>query len=488
MTVTNDKAVTCPRCGEVASVEFKFCPACAYRLTREAPVAPIPAERTSIWPHVLLLLGALTLIGGFVLAGIALFRDQPAQTVPPITVTPPLDSTTPRHVLGFEAIAGDLVEVPEGDAEFRKEQDEYGPVYQEGASEPNVWPVRVSQFRMTRYEISRAQWGDFLQDIAKRLEADPDVLGREYEGEFKRLFDPLGYLVDTGDIVGAESGDWLETMAGAPAKAVYRIGTNLHWAEGYVDKWWQAVANHILLATERDIARPADLRLPLSPRWRLMMLVPPMWVRADQDGRLEWELPSGTENLPVTGVALFDANAFAAWASEKLSMSLYVPTAAEFRRAYHGGRIPREEWELSEEELRQPEPDLGNHFPWGSEPHLWNCNSLNFWGRGFGQARLLPVNHWFGARGGTTQHGLYSMAGNAREWTHPQRYVLRQIREAAPDVPSQKEYYVQYSRNGETATMGGSYLTGIDDCSVTKSQNEDVRARAVDLGFRLAMR
>ena len=79
------------------------------------------------------------------------------------------------------------------------------------------------------------------------------------------------------------------------------------------------------------------------------------------------------------------------------------------------------------------------------------------------------------------------MAGNAREWTLPQRYVLREI-PTAPGVLPQKDYYVEYSWNSETATMGGSFLTGIDDCSVTTSQNEDVRARAADLGFRLAMR
>ena len=479
MAVTDNKAVTCPRCGEVANATFKFCPACAYRLSREAPTPPALAERTSIWPHVLLLLGALTLIGGFVLAGIALFREQPVQTVPPLVDTPPLQNTTPRHVLSIDAIAGDLVPIPEGIAEYHTERDQFGPVYEDGATEANVWPVIVNEFRMTRYEISRAQWNEYLEDMRVRLQTDPDVIGKEYEGEFQKLFDPLGYLVKTSGIASAESGNWLENMANAPADSVYVVGRTLHWAEGYVDMWWRAVANHILLETARTVARPADLRLPLTPSWRLLMLVPPDWVYADEQGRLDWALPRGTENLPVTGVSLFDANAFAAWASEKLSMSLYVPTAAEFRLAYHGGHIPLEN-------VQQPD-DLGNHFPWGSEPHLWFCNSLNFW-RGFGSARPLPVNKWYGAQGGLSRHGLYSMAGNAREWTLPQRYRLRVIREAAPGVPPLKYYYVMYSYNTETVTMGGSYMTGIDDCSITRSQNESVRARVADLGFRLALR
>jgi len=99
-----------------------------------------------------------------------------------------------------------------------------------------------------------------------------------------------------------------------------------------------------------------------------------------------WRTPPNAEQwpgeFPVTGVALYDAMAYAAWAGKRL------PTDAEWARAAMG-------------ETRPPAP-----FPWGVE---WEDGAANL-----GTGELAPVGLF---EMDETPYGVLDMAGNVSEWT-----------------------------------------------------------------------
>lgn len=99
------------------------------------------------------------------------------------------------------------------------------------------------------------------------------------------------------------------------------------------------------------------------------------------------KIPVGKEKMPVTGINLEDAKAFAQWRSEKTGFAYRVPKEAEWELAARGAK--------------------GRIFPWGLD---WNPAFANIKGT---EGRLLAVGTF---TQGATPEGVEDLLGNAAEW------------------------------------------------------------------------
>jgi LPXTG-motif cell wall-anchored protein len=96
--------------------------------------------------------------------------------------------------------------------------------------------------------------------------------------------------------------------------------------------------------------------------------------------------PAGQELLPVTGVSLDDANAFAAWRSQRDGVSYRLPT--------------EEEWEFAARNGSQ-----ADNYPWGD---IWSEDKANL------TKVIRPVGSY---PAGQNKWGVMDLIGNVWEWT-----------------------------------------------------------------------
>jgi formylglycine-generating enzyme required for sulfatase activity len=192
--------------------------------------------------------------------------------------------------------------------------------------------------------------------------------------------------------------------------------------------------------------------------------IPESWVVTDSDGApVSWSVAKREMNLPVAQVSYVDALGFCEWASARLGLDLRIPFAMEWMRAARAG-------------------DLSIRFPWGNPLLLYACNNLGSFGRPqyvhFSYGEPLPGR-------GATKEDLYAMAGNLREYALDHDVQIeRQIQ--GPPTFTWRPWPT--TRNTVWG-FGGSFRTGIEDCTVESKQIYRKSDRENDdVGFRVIVR
>ncbi len=450
MAVTQRLRVTCPRCATPVTGDFKYCPACAFRLKLGTLEAPLPPARVglSAW---LLGVGAIALLAGLVSMGVVLFREREGPTGSPPPPLPRVSAAT----LTIASLPGFMRTLDEGIADY---------VYEQEAGELVARPRYVLPLKVLAFEVTRRLFAEYLADLAERVQS------------------------------GGRPGETLLAIwdAREPAQIAY--------AQSYLMEWLEAFLRH---ANERGLAReealepllqylPEDERrpglkandiavrvpFPWPPELGLLTAAPPSWAYVNRFGLVVSAVPEGTEHLPVTEVAWTDANAFAMWAREELGgdLRLRLPVEGEWLRIAHSNHPPAP-------------PDLKIEtwdFPWGNEPLVRACNNRLFWPEGFPPRlqsvdwRYLDENRDRRMVDDMTRDGVFGMSGNAREWAFPDQ--VRPLRVGQRLLVHWDE---STSSDGMAPTRGGSYLLGLSDCTVTSRVSEPMVARREDIGFRL---
>ncbi len=510
MRVATVNTMHCPRCDAPVKGDFKYCPECACRLRIQAAPAETPPEGGRKGALLLGLVAAGLLAAG-IFVGNRVLGDRP---MPPLTsqvspilsmddvhdswvsvsegiafwepdivlAAPPEDEVDPRLLRSFKR--GDLSRFLDRVVEEPRHLTRWSKIVSlihtrtRDLMEEKVrhTPIRTRPFRAMRYEVSRGQYAEFLRDVG----ADPAQLFRLFRG-LEDLWRPKGRP------------DWAVNIRRDYWNAVSerlrrRMALDLLPAKTEPEPDDQ---KEPLSRAEPGAADPPLPELPpipvpafieaerldtLSDADAVKLLYPASWVRMDESGTLYWVLEPGTENLPVTDISWWDAQLFVVWARQRLGLNtLRVPSWAEWVRAFHGNHPAKPIDDFDDA------GDSGWRWPWGNAVDPHGCNNLNHtWNDPVPTIR--DVRRPYGWHDGDTVDGIFSMAGNAAEWTNGSRievfatglnYVLK-------DDP----------REGDTDrafAYGGSYLAGLDDCSVKSGVSLRKTERRIDVGFRLVL-
>ena len=220
---------------------------------------------------------------------------------------------------------------------------------------------------------------------------------------------------------------------------------------------------------------------PESDAWTLLM-----------DGRWNNIYFEQGDDHPVGSVSWNDANAYAAWLSQRLGVAFVLPTEAQWEKAARG--------------------TTGRRFPWGDgapNGELANYADKHFANKYGAYARRADVSIDDGYvetspvdayPQGRSQYGVFDLAGNLGEWVHdlfdPDYYQTSPRRNpAGPEVPAgvPDERLDRVNRGGSWVDWAGVTADG----AVEPEGGHSIRAAARTgdeqnsaddhMGFRLAI-
>ena len=157
---------------------------------------------------------------------------------------------------------------------------------------------------------------------------------------------------------------------------------------------------------------------------------------------------AGEERLPVSNISYEDATQFAAWRSQRDSVTYRLPTEEEWEFAARGG-------------------DSTRMYPWGAG---WTQGYANLGGSGTAPVGSFPL--------GRTPQGLDDMIGNVWEWTSSEASMYKGNDRTALGAEDR----------GKMIARGGSFKSrpdGDEPVTVTARRWLSRNSRDPVLGFRL---
>jgi hypothetical protein len=156
-----------------------------------------------------------------------------------------------------------------------------------------------------------------------------------------------------------------------------------------------------------------------------------------------WDNPDYNQpGQPVVGVSLAQAQAYAAWLSDKIGAGMRLPSEGEWEKAARGGQDAI--------------------YPWGDQLPSDGIRA-NYSGNGRFKA-TSPVGSF---ENGKNAYGLYDMAGNVWQWTLAKR-------DADGDGIEES-----------SIVKGGSWMDGQTELRVSNRRELDPSKPYADVGFRL---
>ena len=152
-------------------------------------------------------------------------------------------------------------------------------------------------------------------------------------------------------------------------------------------------------------------------------------------------------DCPKTDVSWYEAVAFTRWLSERLEMTVRLPTEWEWQWAAAG--------------------ETGWDYPYGQTFDAAKCNTLES-----GLGRTTPVTRYAGKDNGDSPFGVSDMSGNVWEWCLNEYESL---------------VNVEVGEDARRVVRGGAWGSGRDSASVALRNNPRPHSRHLRLGFRLAV-
>lgn len=289
-------------------------------------------------------------------------------------------------------------------------------------------PVHTESFQLMRYEVTRGQWAEFLDEAEKAL-------------------------------AQLERTSWIRALW-LPRTEKERASSRR-----YVEAWLEAASATL---TAEQIARAREtLQRPLTAEARMLLLAPPAWVIVADDQDFDWRMPAGTTNFPVSGISGIDAEIFVAWARPAVRMAeLRLPTIAEFRRAFHHGKPP----------TLQGGPGA---WPWGDAWRPLHFNNRRYQRHTVQSGPIDVYGPNVLGEGQRHENEILGLAGNVAEWVLPISLRRRGEKFEANEADVQRRRAMQVA--------GGSYLDEPEACRHILWPAYERERRLPHVGFRLAL-
>ncbi len=532
MRVSTLATMNCPRCAAPVKGDYKYCPECACRPRPE--VRETLPEAGGRGPMVVVVSAILLVLAG-ILVGWKIVADR-GNEVREIIAPPPRqflevmdfhDAFVPMpqgvafyyrnenvlteppgafekilHRIPVEDRQAFLDEVAEDPAALARWGALLSFFYER--SEDVLWkrtrqePVYVLPFKILRYEVTRGQYKQFLLAVEK----DPSLLSRlswvrqlwwGEEGRKDLIYRARRYREHWWSVVlerhrtrdalrrerltteAFESGE----LVLANAEGISEEERKLRQREVGDEKFPAAPppARPAWLGPSSAATDAAALRT-MTPAQAVKLLVPPGWVRIDEDGAVRWSSDESTHDWPITDVSWWDAQMFIAWARKATGNNkLRLPTWAEWARAAHGGNAMREPDDFD----ARGAP--GYRWPWGNKIDIHGCNNRNLAKNQAQGARPRDVRETYSWHGGRSPQGVLNMAGNAAEWTEN---IARYYRTDASGTLFYGRNPAEEALAQRALVCGGSFTHGLDDCKTTWREALFKTQRLEWVGFRLA--
>jgi formylglycine-generating enzyme required for sulfatase activity len=273
----------CPRCQAVVAGDYKFCPACAFRLRVdvEEPAAPPPPR--SPWKTGFLVATAVSVVLAGALLAVAVFAPGVlGSSVPGTKPTPPSpgEAALKRTPIGVETILEELVEletggyaldyslslIPDLPEDFRERVATQLAV-------PDIIEARIPYApRFMKWEVTCGQYADFLEDVFAHRDRIPDYWRRADAVERREDVDVYDHVPSTWLVLDSD-------------------GTPVGWRLDPDDR--NLPVTRVSVVDASGFAEWASDRLHVPLRLPLAM----EWTRAACGGRRDSPWPWGSERL-----------------------------------------------------------------------------------------------------------------------------------------------------------------------------------------------